>query len=74
MREMGGGYPPFYGTGRAMSFLEVKDLSISFGGLRALNRVSFSVEERYLFHHRAKRCWKDDDFQLYKWPLQTGFR
>jgi len=32
-----------------MSFLEVKDLSISFGGLRALNRVSFSVEERSIY-------------------------
>jgi len=48
MRESGG-YPPFSAAGKIMSFLEVKDLSISFGGLRALNRVSFSVEEGSIY-------------------------
>lgn len=31
------------------SILEVKDLSLSFGGLRALNRVSFRVEKGSIF-------------------------
>ncbi len=48
MKEKGGISPLFWSE-RKMSFLEVKDLSISFGGLRALNRVSFSVEERSIY-------------------------
>lgn len=32
-----------------MGFLEVRDLSISFGGLKALSGVSFEVEERTIY-------------------------
>ena len=44
-----------------MSLLEVKNLGISFGGLRAVDGFHISIEKGQLYGtDRAKRCRKND--------------
>ena len=44
-----------------MALLEVKNLGISFGGLRAVDGFNITIEKGQLYD-RTKRCRKNDLF------------
>ena len=55
-----------------MSLLEVRGVSKFFGGLAALNSVSFSVNKGEIFGlNRSKWCREDHTFQCGERFLQT---
>ena len=45
-----------------MALLEVKNLGISFGGLRAVDGFNITIEKGQLWTDRTKRCRKNDLF------------
>ena len=49
--------------------LEVRGVSLRFGGVRALTDVSFGVHGRVVLHHRPERRRQDLDAQLHLRPL-----
>ena len=55
--------------------LKTENLTISFGGIRALSNVSFEVEKGvHLFHHRTEWSREDHHLQLHQWNLSAEFR
>lgn len=39
--------------------LELKDLTMQFGGVKALNQVNLSVKRRDFSFNWTKRCWQN---------------
>ena len=37
--------------------IEVENISLQFGGVKALNDVSYHIEEGEIFSHWPKWCW-----------------
>ena len=55
-----------------MPKLEVKDLNINFGGIKALSGVSFSSwGESIVWFDRSQRRGKDDHFEYHQWSVSN---
>ena len=58
-----------------MAFFEVKGLSKTFGGLRAVDNLNFSLEQKEIFSIIGPNgAGKIYHFQLYQWIIQAGRR